>query len=93
LTRKRLACPDAGSIDLFIPHAASDSAAEAGRRAVGIPPEKFFCGHADFGNTVSMAMPTALAHALKAGRARRGERICFLVASSGITYGYGIMTC
>lgn len=93
LMRERLARADADSIDLFIPHAASESAAEAGRRAVGIPRAKFFCGHADFGNTVSMAMPTALHHALRSGRAKRGDRICFLVASAGITYGYGIMTC
>jgi 3-oxoacyl-[acyl-carrier-protein] synthase III len=93
LMRKRLAAPDAASIALFIPHAASGKASEAVRKALGIPAEKFLCGHARFGNTVSMAMPTVLDFARRSGRIKPGDRVCFLVASAGISYGYGILTC
>ena len=39
-----------------------------------------------------MSMPVALDHALATGRAKKGDRVCFLVGSAGISYGYGILT-
>lgn len=79
-------------IDLFILHAASSRAGEVVRRALDIPEEKWLCPHDVFGNTVSMSMPVALDHALKTGRVKHGDKVCFLVGSAGISYGYGILT-
>lgn len=90
--RPRLANGGGEEIDLFILHAASSRAGEVVRRALDIPPEKWLCPHDVFGNTVSMSMPVALDHALKTGRAKKGDRVCFLVGSAGISYGYGILT-
>ncbi len=89
--RPRLAAGQ-DDIDLFILHAASSRAGEVVRRALDIPPGKWLCPHDVFGNTVSMSMPVALDHALQTGRAKRGDRVCFLVGSAGISYGYGILT-
>lgn len=90
--RPRLAKGGHEGIDLFILHAASSRAGEVVRRALDIPPEKWLCPHDVFGNTVSMSMPVALDHALRTGRAKKGDRVCFLVGSAGISYGYGILT-
>ena len=90
--RPRLADGGQDDIDLFILHAASSRAGEVVRRALDIPEEKWLCPHDVFGNTVSMSMPVALDHALATGRAKKGDRVCFLVGSAGISYGYGILT-
>lgn len=90
--RPRLARLAPGEVELFIPHAASQRAGEVVRRALGIARPAWLCGHASFGNTVAMSMPVALDHAYATGRAKPGARACFLVASAGITYGYGMLT-
>ncbi len=90
--KERLARHGPDEFDLFILHAASDRAGEVMRRALGIPVAKWLCTHAEFGNNVSMSMPVALDHAFRSGRARHGDRVCFLVGSAGITYGYGVLT-
>lgn len=90
--KQRLAQRGHAEFDLFILHAASDRAGEVLRRALGIPAAKWLCTHADFGNNVAMSMPVALDHAYRTGRAKRGDRVCFLVGSAGITYGYGVLT-
>lgn len=79
-------------VRLFILHAASSRAGEVVRRALGIPAEQWLCPHAEFGNTVAMSMPVALDVARRTGRAAAGDKVCFLVGSAGITYGYGVLT-
>lgn len=90
--KQRLARQGHEEFDLFILHAASDRAGEVMRRALGIPAAKWLSTHADFGNNVSMSMPVALDHAYRTGRAKHGDRVCFLVGSAGITYGFGVLT-
>ena len=90
--RPRLSPADREAIALFILHGASANAGEALRRLMHIPQSKWLCSHAEFGNTVAMSMPVALDFAIGAGRIERGDRICFLVASAGLSYGYGMLT-
>lgn len=91
-TRPWLATLDMTSVALFIPHAASQKAAEVLRKLLHIPEEKWLCPHGEFGNTVAMSMPVALDFAVRTGRVKRGDRICFLVAGAGISFGYGMLT-
>lgn len=87
---------DAGELDdvaMFVVHGASARAAEVLRLQLGICPERWLCTHAQFGNTVSMSMPVSLNHALETGLVSTGDKVCFLVASAGISYGYGVLTC
>jgi 3-oxoacyl-[acyl-carrier-protein] synthase III len=91
ICRRKLAEAGTGSIDLFILHGASERASEIVRQALGAPKENWLCGHMVFGNTVSMSMPTALRHAEDNGLVRRGQRVMFVVASAGISAGYGIV--
>jgi 3-oxoacyl-(acyl-carrier-protein) synthase III len=90
--RPRLATLDMETVALFIPHAASTKAAEVLRKLLRVPEEKWLCPHGEFGNTVAMAMPVALDFAIRTGRVKRGDRIFFVVAGAGISYGYGLVT-
>lgn len=91
MARPRIAEIGMGRIDLFIPHGASTRAGHVVRRALGIPAEKWLCGHEEFGNTVSMSMPTALHHGIATGRVKRGDRVFFLIGSAGISVGNGVI--
>jgi 3-oxoacyl-[acyl-carrier-protein] synthase III len=91
ICRRKLAEIGSDEINLFILHGASERASEIVRQALGAPKHKWLCGHTVFGNTVSMSMPTALRHAEDKGLIRRGDRIMFVVASAGISAGYGIV--
>lgn len=92
MMRVRLTKADRDELALFILHAASANAGESLRKLLHIPENKWLCAHAEFGNTVAMSMPVALDLAIKTGRVKRGDRICFLVASAGISFGYGMLT-
>jgi 3-oxoacyl-[acyl-carrier-protein] synthase III len=91
ICRKKLDEVGSDAIDLFVLHGASERASEIVRQALDAPKHKWLCGHAVFGNTVSMSMPTALRHAEDAGMVKRGHRVMFVVASAGVSAGYGIV--
>jgi 3-oxoacyl-[acyl-carrier-protein] synthase III len=89
MMRERIRRPPLDDVALFVPHGASARASEVVRRALDVSTATWFCGHHHFGNAVDMAMPAALARAIELGRLRRGQRVCFLVGSAGISVGFG----
>lgn len=73
-------------IDLFIFHQANGFLLSVLRRKLKIEEEKFFLYMEEVGNTVSATIPIALYEAIKAGKAKKGNKI--LLASFGIGYSW-----
>ena len=84
LEKEKLAIED---IDLFIFHQASGFILEVLRRKIKIPKEKFFTNIEYLGNTVAATIPLALYDAIKAGKAKKGDKV--LIAGFGIGYSWG----
>lgn len=84
LEKEKLSLED---IDLFIFHQASGFILEVLRRKIKIPKEKFFTNLEYLGNTVAATIPLALYDAMKAGKAKKGDRV--LIAGFGIGYSWG----
>lgn len=74
-------------IDLFVFHQASGFILEVLRRKIKIPKEKFFTNIEYVGNTVAATIPLALYDAMKAGKAKKGDKV--LIAGFGIGYSWG----
>jgi 3-oxoacyl-[acyl-carrier-protein] synthase-3 len=73
-------------IDLFVFHQANGYLLEVLRKKLNIPTAKFFVWIEEVGNTVSASIPIALKEAMKAGKAKEGDKI--LLASFGIGYSW-----
>lgn len=70
-----------------VPHQASASALHHLRRLSGVPNEKLVDIFAEHGNQVAASLPTALDHAVRSGRIRRGDVVLLLGTAAGITLG------
>lgn len=79
-------------IDLVVPHQASGHALQFVRKKFGIPPERYVDIFAEHGNQVAASLPTALHHAIAAGRLRRGQNVLLLGTGAGIGFG-GVVLC
>jgi 3-oxoacyl-[acyl-carrier-protein] synthase III len=84
LEKEKLTMDD---INLFIFHQASGFILEVLRRKMKIPKEKFFTNIEYIGNTVAATIPLALCDAMKAGKAKKGNKV--LIAGFGIGYSWG----
>lgn len=84
LEKEKLSLED---IDLFVFHQASGFILEVLRRKIKIPKEKFFTNIEYLGNTVAATIPLALYDAMKAGKAKKGDKV--LIAGFGIGYSWG----
>lgn len=73
-------------IDLFIFHQANGFLLSVLRRKLKISEDKFFTYIEEVGNTVSASIPIALCEAIKAGKAKKGQKI--MLASFGIGYSW-----
>jgi 3-oxoacyl-[acyl-carrier-protein] synthase-3 len=73
-------------IDLYIFHQANGFMLKVLRRKLKLPEEKFFIWMEDVGNTVSATIPIALKEAMKAGKAKKGDKV--LLAGFGIGYSW-----
>ena len=70
-----------------VPHQASGPALGHLSRSLGVPGERLVHTLAHLGNQVAASIPTALHHALRDGRARRGECIALLGTGAGLSLG------
>jgi 3-oxoacyl-[acyl-carrier-protein] synthase III len=76
-----------GAPDIVFFHAASDGMARDGLRQCGLDESLGFYTHHRFANTVSAAIPLAMAAARKEGRLRDGDDVIVAIASAGISTG------
>lgn len=78
-------------IDVVVPHQASGLGLRYLRERLGVRPETVVDILAERGNQVSASMPTALAHAIDAGRLRRGQ-LCLLIGTgAGLLFGGAVV--
>lgn len=78
--------------DIYFSHAASSRAGEKVRQSLNIPPERWYCTHSRFGNTVAASIPLGMSAALDDGHLRRGMRCLVGIGSAGISIGLASFT-
>lgn len=76
----------AEEVDLFIFHQANLFLVDAIRKKIGLPAEKVFNFMENTGNTVSSTIPIALAEAIKAGKAKRGDKVVVCGFGVGLSW-------
>jgi 3-oxoacyl-[acyl-carrier-protein] synthase III len=74
-------------VDLVIFHQANLRINEAAQRRLGLPDEKVFNNIQQYGNTTAATIPIALHEAIRAGRVKRGDLLCFVALGSGLNWG------
>lgn len=78
-------------IDLVVPHQASAHALQFVRKKFSIGREKMVDIFAEHGNQVAASLPTALHHAIAAGRLRRGDHALLIGTGAGVGFGGAIL--
>lgn len=78
---------DVENIDVIIPHQANYRIIETAAKNLGIPMDKFFLNLDKNGNTSSASIPLAFYDAVKSGKIKRGDKVCFVGFGAGLTYG------
>jgi len=73
-------------IDLFVFHQANGYLLESLRKKMTIPKEKFWIYIEKCGNTVSSSVPIALAEAMKAGKAMKGNKVLLAAFGVGLSW-------
>ena len=89
LQKEHLAMKD---IDLFIFHQASRLVLETLCKKMNIAEEKFFVNIQHLGNTSSATIPIAIADAITAERAKKGDKIVIAGFGIGLSWGSTIIT-
>ncbi|HEY6195386.1 MAG TPA: beta-ketoacyl-ACP synthase III [Candidatus Eisenbacteria bacterium] len=79
-------------VDLFIPHQANLRIIEAVRERLGLPPEKVHVNIDRYGNTSSASIPIGLDECVRAGRLKKGDKLCMAAFGGGATWGASSMT-
>jgi len=75
---------DSGAVDCWIPHQANSRMIEDAGKLLRLSPERTVNVVAEFGNSSAASIPIALAHALEAGKIRRGNIILFTAVGAGL---------
>ncbi len=78
---------DIKDIDWFVPHQANVRIIETAAKNIGMPMDKFIVTLDKYGNTSSASMPMALDEAVRDGRIKKGQKICFVGFGAGLTMG------
>ncbi len=76
-----------GGIDFIIPHQANIRIIETAADNLGVSMDKFYINMQDYGNTSSASIPLAFDEAIKEGKIKRGDIVCFVGFGAGLTYG------
>lgn len=78
-------------LDLVIPHQANLRIIEKATELLGIPSDKVYTNIEYMGNVSSACIPVGLDELNKAGRIKKGMKLCFVGFGAGLTYGSVIM--
>ena len=78
-------------LDAIIPHQANVRIIETAAKHLKADMSKMVVNIADYGNTSSASIPNAFYDAVKSGRIKRGDRVCFVGFGGGLTYGAAII--
>jgi 3-oxoacyl-[acyl-carrier-protein] synthase-3 len=78
---------DKNEIDYIIPHQANMRIIEAASERLDISLDKFLVNIAEHGNTSSASIPICFDESVRAGKIKRGDKVCFVGFGAGLTYG------
>lgn len=78
-------------IDFFIPHQANIRIIETACKNLGSTMDKFIVNISEHGNTSSATIPIAFDEAIRNGKIKRGDKLCFVGFGAGLTYGAVIL--
>lgn len=78
-------------IDLLIPHQANLRISQMVQRRLGLDDERVFNNIQRYGNTTAATIPIALAEAVREGRLRPGDLLCFCAFGSGLTWASALV--
>jgi 3-oxoacyl-[acyl-carrier-protein] synthase-3 len=84
LGRNKLTLDD---VDLFVMHQANLRINEGVQKRLGLPDEKVFNNIQHYANTTAATIPMAYHEALRAGRIKKGDLVCFVGLGSGLNWG------
>jgi 3-oxoacyl-[acyl-carrier-protein] synthase III len=82
----------ADAYDVVFGHEASERAGAHLCRTLGIDINRYYHRHAEYGNTVSAAVPLGMSLAISEGRLRRGMKTLIGVGSAGVSIGLASFT-
>lgn len=74
-------------IDWYIPHQANVRIIQTAASYLGVSMDKFYITLDRYGNTSSASIPIAFDEAVKNGKIKRGDKLCFVGFGAGLTYG------
>ncbi len=74
-------------VEMFVPHQAGRGLIEAGRAALGVPPERFFLNLDHVGNASGASIPIALDEAARSGTLHAGDRVVTPAMGAGLAWG------
>lgn len=72
-------------IDWFVPHQANIRIIETAAKNLNVPMDKFIVTLDVHGNTSSASIPTAFDEAVRSGKIKKGQKICFVGFGAGLT--------
>ena len=76
---------------LFVPHQANIRIMDAALKRLELPEERMASNIADFANTTSATLPTALHQSVVAGKVQKGDLVVFAAFGAGFTWGGMLM--
>lgn len=78
-------------IDLIVPHQANIRIIETAAQRLGLPMERFVVTIQKYGNSSSACIPIALDDAVRSGRLKRGDKVCFVGFGAGLVAGAALI--
>lgn len=77
-------------LDYIIPHQANIRIVQTAIKRLKLPLEKFYINIQEYGNISSACIPLAVSELKKAGKLKKGDKICVVGFGAGLTYGAAI---
>ncbi len=74
-------------IDYFIPHQANMRIIETAAKKLKVSLDKFIVNIDEYANTSSASIIIAFDEAVRSGKIKRGDKVCFVGFGAGLTYG------
>lgn len=78
-------------IDMLIPHQANIRIIASSAKMLGIPMDRVYTNIERMGNVSSACIPICLDEARKAGKLKKGDKLCMVGFGAGLTYGSILM--
>jgi 3-oxoacyl-[acyl-carrier-protein] synthase-3 len=82
----------ASDVDKVIAHQANTRILDAVSAELGVPRDKFVSNITDVGNTSAASIPLALAHGVRSGELRAGQKVLLTAFGGGLTWGATTLT-